>query len=117
MRVNITYSTELSQVPSEVARFIKQCENQLLELANMMGTVVADVEDSPGTSASAVYENIIGMRRELARVDFNLEDVMNIIVGYQKTMLQLQEQAVAQAAESVESNQDIQEATNGDSNS
>ena len=93
-RVSVTYSVELNQVPAKVGELIEEAGAKLLKLSDRI--------DKASTSLKAGHsalheelERIDGIRRSLSEIDINLLDSAEILHGYQQTLLQLREQALA----------------------
>ena len=93
-RVSVTYSVELNQVPVKVGELIEEAGAKLLKLSDRI--------DKASTSLKAGHsalheelERVDGIRRSLSEIDINLLDSAEILHGYQQTLLQLREQALA----------------------
>jgi len=75
LRVNITYSVELEEVPNEIARILEECEqNMVLARSEIESALYRDPLDQ-----LAALDNI---RVSLAKIDLKLGDSMEILSGY-----------------------------------
>ncbi len=81
MRVQITYSEELENIPCLVAEFLKESGKGLLLMANHVAnldeTSVRDVLKGEET-----LEKIDNVRQELSRIDQRLMDIQSLLSGY-----------------------------------
>lgn len=95
MRVNITYSVDLDDVPSEVNRILEECE-QLFRAAH--GTL----DQIIGRDPLSIITELDTVRKNLAAIDLKLDDSMSILGGYVQAMAAKpeQEQKKMQAEES-----------------
>jgi hypothetical protein len=85
MRVNVTYSVELEDVPQTAAKLIHNAkENSLAPLTKKLdeALILLDKEDEK----NAVY-CLDEVRQELSKIDLRLADCVNILSGYQNVML------------------------------
>lgn len=97
MRVNITYSVDLEDVPSEVSRILEECEHVLRELHGQLDHTV-------GREPLAMITQMDKMRISLAKLDLKLGDSMEILTGYVQAVSAkpMAEQAAAQERLSAE---------------
>ena len=79
MRVNITYSVDLDDVPSEVNRILEECE-QLFRAAH--GTLDQIIVRDP----LSIIQELDTVRKNLAAIDLKLDDSMSILGGYVQAM-------------------------------
>lgn len=80
-RVNIQYSVELRDLEGEV--------NRLYEKANKEITFLAYEKNPPKLKiGNEALEEIVYIRRKLAKIDIALGDVQNIVEGYIQFMTQ-----------------------------
>ena len=79
MRVNISYSIELEDVPREVSRILGECEGKLRGIHG-------DLNRAIGQDPLKVIEELDKIRINLARLDLELGDSMQILSGYVQTM-------------------------------
>ena len=81
MRVNITYSVELGDVPSEVARMLEECEQNFRQIHGQLDQTI-------GRQPLEVVAELDKIRISLARLDLKLGDSMDIMSGYIQAMAQ-----------------------------
>jgi len=79
LRVNISYSIELEDVPSEVSRILVECEGSLREIHG-------DLDRAIGKDPLSVIEELDDLRKRLAKLDMKFGDSMHILSGYIRTM-------------------------------
>ena len=79
MRVNITYTEELENIPALLSGFVAEVAQGLVMQASETNDTKPLVE-SEGYSLQAI-QKIDKIRVELARLDSRLEDVMNMLGG------------------------------------
>lgn len=81
MRVRISYSVELEEVPQEVSRLLDQACNQASELRDELDRLVYDIEQEAINThrASKIFEEL---RAILAKLDHQLADSAMILQGY-----------------------------------
>ena len=81
MRVNITYSEELENIPSLITEFMRDSGKALLILSNHVGSIddgsIRDV-----LKGDEILEVIEQTRRKLASIDQRLEDAGSLLSGY-----------------------------------
>lgn len=81
MRVNITYSEELENIPDLIAEFMRDSGKTLLVLSNHVGAFddgsVRDV-----LRGEEILKVIEDTRRKLAAIDQRLEDAASLLSGY-----------------------------------
>jgi len=81
MRVNITYSEELENIPDLITEFMRESGKSLLWLSNHMANIdgpqVRDV-----LKGDEILELIEKTRRSLAAIDQRLEDAASLLTGY-----------------------------------
>ena len=81
MRVRISYSVELEEVPQEVIRLLDESLNKICMARDMVETLMYEIENdaiSPDRSKTTYKE----IREELAKVDYELADSDSILQGY-----------------------------------
>lgn len=81
MRVNITYSVELDDVPDEVARMLEECEQSFRRIHGQLDQTI-------GKEPLEVVGELDKIRVSLARLDLKLGDSMDILSGYIQAMAQ-----------------------------
>ncbi len=81
MRVNITYSEELENIPDLVSEFMRESGKSLLLLSNHVGAIddgtVRDV-----LKGEEILEVIDSTRQRLASIDQRLADASSLLSGY-----------------------------------
>ena len=84
MRVNISYSVDLDDIPDKVLEFLDGVkEQQRNELAEALESITGAMEHRNYVVAT---EQIAAMRNTLAAMDICLDDCMHILAGYSKTL-------------------------------
>jgi hypothetical protein len=83
VRVNISYTIELDDVPKKVVEFLTEVEEQRTDLAKVCESAVVAMDEKNYTVA---IEQFAAMRDFLASMDANLDNCMHIISGYSKTL-------------------------------
>ena len=81
MRVNITYSVDLEDVPDEVDRILGECEQKFREAHGK-------IDQAIGRDPLLIIEELDKVRKTLSRIDLKLDDSMNILSGYVQAMAQ-----------------------------
>lgn len=83
MRVNISYSAELDEVPAELSRIIVDTTRRLSIQAATLAQVEELMTSEEGvTNAAVVAELVDAARQELASVDTRLSESISILGGY-----------------------------------
>ena len=81
MRVNITYSEELENIPGLITEFMRESGKALLILSNHVGAFddgsVRDV-----LRGEEILKVIEDTRKKLAAIDQRLEDASSLLSGY-----------------------------------
>ena len=75
MRVNITYSVELDEVPNEVSRILEECEQDFRSIHGQLDQAI-------GRDSLEVISALDSVRIGLAKLDLKLGDSMDILSGY-----------------------------------
>ena len=85
MRVQITYSEELENIPCLVSEFLRETGKALLLLSNHVGSIddntIRDV-----LKGDEILEIIDSARQQLAGIDQRLEDASSLLSGYNNTI-------------------------------
>jgi len=81
VRVNITYSVELEEVPAEISRILEEC-------AMSSRKFHGDLDRSIGRPPLEMLDEIDSLRISLANMDLKLADAMQILSGYAQTLAQ-----------------------------
>jgi len=84
MRVNISYSVELDDVPTEVERILVECENKIREIHGKLSQTI-------GCTPLMTLEGLDKVRLQMAAADVQLDDCMQILTGYIQTLARLPE--------------------------
>jgi hypothetical protein len=79
VRVNISYSIELEDVPKEVDRILEECEGKLRDIHGILNQAI-------GQSPLQVIADLDKLRIKLAKLDLELGDSMHIMSGYVRAM-------------------------------
>jgi hypothetical protein len=75
LRVNITYSVKLEDVPGEVNRILEECE-QIFRAAH------GHLDQTIGRDPLIIIDELDKVRKNLASLDLKLGDAMSILTGY-----------------------------------
>jgi hypothetical protein len=94
MRVNISYSVELDDVPKKLIAFLEEAQDQITEADDLLNNAVGNLGSKNYTAA---LDSIKSYREAMGTIDFRLEDVMHILSGYTKTLAELASPAEAGA--------------------
>ena len=87
MKVGISYTAELDEVPREISRILKDIESFVpTTFDELVGDVISE-------NFNAAYNNIAKIRKDILKIDSRLEDCHNIINGY----LDIREQLASEA--------------------
>lgn len=81
MRVRISYSVDLDDVPSECARMLEEARQHLDEVTTTMENLIDQLEDGRAIGWQ-VKSRIDSCRKELAKFDAILADNEMILQGY-----------------------------------
>ncbi len=84
MRVNLSYSVELEDVPAEVQRLLIECDKQL---RGIHGDLVEATDREP----LEILKQLDIIRIKLAQTDVQLDDCMQILSGYVQAVARLPE--------------------------
>ena len=83
MRVRISYSVDLKDVPLECARMLHDAASQMEEVKKEVGDIVRQLDDDKA-QAWIVKDRIDKCRQALAKIDNVLADNEMILEGYFK---------------------------------
>ena len=81
MRVRISYSVELEEVPREVSRILDQACTQASELRDHLDKLIYDIEQE-SAEPNRVAKTFEELRALLTSLDHQLADIAMIIQGY-----------------------------------
>tara|TARA_R110000824_G_scaffold26850_2_gene91811 strand:- start:307 stop:618 length:312 start_codon:yes stop_codon:yes gene_type:complete len=75
MRVNISYSVELEDVPQEVERILIECDTKIRGIHGNLSQTI-------GRDPLAMIKELDTIRLQMAQTDLRLDDCMHILNGY-----------------------------------
>ena len=81
MRVQITYSEELENIPCLVSEFLRESGKALLLLSNHVGSI-DDAAIRDVLKGEELLETIDSTRQKLAALDERLADASTLLAGY-----------------------------------
>ncbi len=81
MRVNITYSEELENIPDLITEFMRESGKSLLWLSNHVARI-DDHQVRDVLKGDEILELIDKTRQSLAAIDQRLEDAASLLSGY-----------------------------------
>ena len=88
MKVKMTKTIDINQIPVEVRRILDQAKNVLVYgLPERMSEVVAHSLSSQGEVFFHTIELIDAVREELASLDETLQEAQNIMGGYKEAVM------------------------------
>lgn len=83
MRVNISYSAHIDDVPHELARLVEDVSSQLSAAALQLGRIKELMTAEAGTTNAAETAHLIdAVRRQMAKMDTRLQESETILGGY-----------------------------------
>ena len=85
MRVRISYSVEIEEVPQEVVRLLNDSGTDLINLKHRLQQLVNEIDNKTIDGHRAKSE-FVELRQELARIDYCLADSDSILQGYHVTI-------------------------------
>ena len=89
MKVNISYSIELDDIPKKVREFMLDAAQKSQSIEAGIRYTISLMEDN--MSIDEQLKHIDEVRREMADIDLVLMDCSEILHGYQKALVQLRE--------------------------
>ena len=89
MRVTISHSIEMDEIPDKVADFLQGASAAGADIVHNIDDIVSCMEGN--FSIEKTLEQIDKVRRELANIDHTMLDCTEILHGYQKALVQLRE--------------------------
>jgi hypothetical protein len=93
MKVKITKTIDIHQIPNEARKMLDQAKSNLLHrLPESMNQVIMHSLSSEGEVFFKTIEIIDSFRQELAALDQSLQEVENILVGYKDAVMPKQEE-------------------------
>ena len=84
MRVNLSYSVELDDVPKEVDRILVECEGKLRAIHGELNQTI-------GKDPLVIIKELDSIRLKMADTDLQLDDCVQILNGYVQTLTRLTE--------------------------
>ena len=89
MKVRITHSIELDDIPGKVREFLMNATQESHGIEAGLRYIVSLIDDN--CSIEEQLSRVDKVRRELSGIDLILLDCSEILHGYQKTLVQLRE--------------------------
>lgn len=86
MRVNVTYSVELDEVPGLTRKLLAEATKDLETLFKEYRKISGELEKDNEKKA---IELIGACRKLMSKADHSLADSYNILMGYEQTLLRL----------------------------
>ena len=90
MRVNITYSIEMEEIPAQVSEFLSEVGTRFIDLGDSIREIRESLSNN-NFSLEKQLERMDKIRRDLAKIDHTMLDCAEILHGYQKALVQLRE--------------------------
>ena len=88
MKVKISKTVDIGQIPTEVRRMLDQAKNHLIYgLPESMNRVTMNSLSSSGEEFFQTIEIIDLFRKELAALDESVQEVQNILKGYKEAVM------------------------------
>ncbi len=103
MRVNITYSVDLDEVPNEVSRILEECEQ-------IFRAIHGQLDQTIGKEPLYVIDQLDDVRIRLGKLDLKLGDSMEILSGYVATAANrpaMEQASLQQASPPVDDHEEI----------
>jgi len=92
MKVKISKTIGVHQIPNEIRRMLDQIKNNLVYgLPESMNKIIAHSHSSEGEFFFKAIDDIDSFRQDLAALDESLQEVHNILGGYKKFLMPIQE--------------------------
>jgi len=95
MRVRISYSVEIEEVPQEVVRLLNDSSTDLINLKHKLQLLINEIDNKTIDGHRAKSE-IVELREELARIDYSLGDSDSILQGYFEATKEPEEEDVSE---------------------
>jgi len=88
MKVKITKTINMDQIPTEARRMVDQAKNRIMYgLPEIINEVVYNCISSRGEEFFKTIDSIDSARKELADLDESLQEIQNILVGYKNALM------------------------------
>tara|TARA_R110002074_G_scaffold59917_6_gene145386 strand:+ start:1191 stop:1586 length:396 start_codon:yes stop_codon:yes gene_type:complete len=107
MRVNISYSVDLDEIPKKVLEFLEDVDNSIQETREALEASVGAMGTKNYTVA---IEELAQLRNMVAQIDYRLDDCIHILSGYSKTLVDLSTAAKAEEGEKTQVNEEAMQA-------
>jgi len=88
MRVKISYSVDLDDVPNQVMKLLNNAEECLADSSSSLAEILDDLEEE--RDVLKIVGNLNSLRQGLFNIDAALSDVGDILIGYENTLLSQQ---------------------------
>jgi len=88
MRVKISYSVELDDVPRHVTKLLADAKQSLVASSTSLAGVLSDIEEKK--DVLNIVESLTILRQTLFNLDSVFSDVGDILIGYENTLLSQQ---------------------------
>tara|TARA_B100000427_G_C15473226_1_gene579528 strand:+ start:598 stop:933 length:336 start_codon:yes stop_codon:yes gene_type:complete len=89
MKVNISYSVELDEIPGKVRDFLVRAAESSVGVQAGLKYLISMAESN--VSIDEQLSQIDKIRRQMADIDYTLHDCSEILHGYEKALVQLRE--------------------------
>ena len=86
MRVNVTYSVELDEVPSLTRKLLAEATKDLEILFKEYRKISGELENDNEKKALQLIDSC---RKIMSKADHSLADSYNILMGYEQTLMRL----------------------------
>ena len=88
MKVKITKTIDIHQIPNEARRMIDSAKNNLVYgLPESMNQIIPRLLSSQGDMFFQSIDYIDSFRQQLASLDESMQEIENIVTGYKKAMM------------------------------
>ena len=102
MRVNISYSVELEDIPKEVERILIECDAKIRGIHGNLSQTI-------GCDPLTMIKELDAIRLKMAQTDLRLDDCMHILNGYVQTTAELPQLQHGGTLPTVEPPEEIQD--------
>ena len=88
MKVKITKTIDMANLPGETRRMLDQAKNELMYgLPDQMSSIVRASLSSQGQEFFQTIDLIDQFRQNLATFDDNLQEIQNVLTGYKNAVM------------------------------
>ena len=98
MRVKVSRSVDLEEIPKNIADFLEESRQILLRVTSDMEDSYAALTSKDKHTLPVAVQKLDGVRTKLGRVDSDLKDYMDHLVAYVNISKQLEEATVSAAS-------------------